>query len=66
MKFVNGRIVRTEKEDCVMTLEAVVNAVLILDLDDNFDENNYQTQLHKFCEALYDRGVRINDKDVKL
>lgn len=66
MKIINSKIVRTEKEDCVMTLEAVVNAVLILDLDDNFDEQDYHTQLNTFCSYLYDRGVRINDKDAIL
>ena len=63
MKYIDGKIIRTEKENCVMLLEAIVNATLILD---DIDSEDYHKQLNKFCSALYDRGVRVNEKEVKL
>lgn len=63
MKYIDGKIIRTEKEECVMLLEAIVNATLILD---DIDSDDYHEQLNKFCSVLYDRGVRVNEKDVKL
>jgi hypothetical protein len=63
MQYINGKIIRTEKEECVMLLEAIVNATLILD---DIDSNDYHEQLNKFCSALYDRGVRVDEKKVKM
>ena len=63
MKYIDGKIIRTEKEECVMLLEAIVNSTLILD---DIDSDDYHEQLNKFCSALYDRGVRVNEKDLKL
>lgn len=63
MKYINGKIIRTEKEEGVMLLEAIVNATLILD---DIDSNDYHEQLNKFCSALYDRGVRVDEKKVKM
>lgn len=63
MEYINGKIIRTEKEEGVMLLEAIVNATLILD---DIDSNDYHEQLNKFCSALYDRGVRVDEKKVKM
>lgn len=63
MKYINGKIIRTEKENCVMILEAIVTATLLLD---DIDSNDEREQINKFCSALYDRGVRVNEKEVKL
>ncbi len=63
MKYINGKIIRTEKENCVMVLEAIVTATLLLD---DIDSSNEHEQINKFCSALYDRGVRINEKEVKI
>lgn len=63
MKYIDGKIIRTEKEECVMFLEAIVNATLILD---DIDSDDYHEQLNKFCSALYDRGIRVNEKELKL
>ena len=63
MKYIDGKIIRTEKEECVMLLEAIVNATLILD---DIDDDDYHWQLNKFCSALYDRGVRVDEKELKL
>ena len=63
MQYINGKIIRTEKEECVMLLEAIINATLILD---DIDSNDYHEQLNKFCSALYDRGVRVDEKKVKM
>ncbi len=63
MKYINGKIVRTEKENCVMLLEAVVNSTLLLD---NIDSDDYYIQLNKFCSALYDRGVRVDESKIKI
>ena len=63
MQYINGKIIRSEKEECVMLLEAIVNATIILD---DIDSNDYHEQLNKFCSALYDRGVRVDEKKVKM
>ena len=63
MKIINGKIVRTEKENGVMLLESIVNVTLLLD---DIDSNDYHEQLNKFCSALYDRGVRVDESKIKI
>lgn len=63
MEYIDGKIIRTKKEECVMFLESVVTATLLLD---DIDSNDEHEQINKFCSALYDRGVRVDEKEFKL
>lgn len=54
---------RLKQKEQIHIIEAVVNAVLILD---EFANDDYHTELYQFCKALYNRGIRVNEKDIKL